>query len=1218
MKLTNFARLALLTGCICITSCSSGDENEPEHLGQVIEHFTPEPMIFTDSAGEQTFSFTANAAWTASVATTRSGGNSWCTIAPTSGSAGNHTVKVTTTSNDSYDDRSVTLTLKVGNESKSFIVTQKQKNALLLTSDKFEIGQKGGRVTVEVKSNVDYAGIIGEDCKNWISEDCNSRALSTKTKHYVISVNENLEKREGTITFSDGTLTETVHIYQAGGPLILLSKNECYVSASGEELVIELKSNCEYEVQMPSVNWIKENVTRSMSSHTLYYTIDANETYDNREAKIVYKDKKNESIADTLTIRQAQKDAIIISEKDVKVGSESSTIEVKIDANVEFEMQLPQVDWISEIESRALTTHKKYLRIAENIGETAREAKIIFKNTTSGIEETLTVCQSAKGNRMKIHVEKPGTLSDHIPESEKLEIAELVVSGNLGGQDIALIREMAGRDRENNRQTNGKLVYLDMTDATIVADGEYYLRFTSSGEVYTPIENAIGERMFNGCFLQTVLLPKSITAIEGWAFFLCDNLAKVEIPNSVKTIGESAFQDCNLSKIILPEGLRIIQNNAFTGCKNLSDITLPEGVDSIGSYAFFHCPIRSIVIPKSVKSMGSCVFDSDGLDITIPGHLLGRFSNPIVFSCKDLHVQIAEGSIAVEEGAFFKYSGLVSIVLPESIVSIKSEAFSGCSSLSQIVIPDKVEILGASAFRDCEKLTEMALPDGLKFIGQSAFWGCSLLSKVNIPQNITKISESLFYGCTNLGKMELPDNITTIGKMAFEECSNLTMVVPESVESIDYCAFRNIANLSITLPGRLLQNSGHSLFPGCKNLKIALTEGTTSLGEHALSDCEGLVEIDIPNSVTSIGDGAFYRCTGLKDINIPNSVSSIKQSAFKECTSLNKITIPHKISTIESYTFQGCIGLTEIIISDKVNIIGDGAFSGCTALENITFPSKLTRIKDRAFSGCIGLTKIVIPEGVTTLEGFTFLNCTGLKSVVIPHSVTSIISSPFKGCSNLSDMKVPDRLYSTDIFSGTGITDVVIPMGVTTVGNFDGCSKLVNITIPEGVKSLGVFWDCTSLIGIELPESITAIKETAFMNCTALRKVVMPNTITSIETLTFKDCSSLTELLIPDSVVKIGESAFSNCTSLSSVTLGSGLQLIEGSAFSKAPITQLHCRSIAPPRLISTNSDLFDFYGIFYVGFTRKNSTLYVPQGSGTSYAESSWKEFFENIVEVQ
>lgn len=109
-------------------------------------------------------------------------GSPWCTVTPTSGNAGSHTIKGTTTLNETYDDRSVTVTLKACTEVRNFVVSQKQKDALSLTNDKFKVDQKGGTVTVEVKANVSYTTTIGEECKDWIKESNNSRALSSTTK----------------------------------------------------------------------------------------------------------------------------------------------------------------------------------------------------------------------------------------------------------------------------------------------------------------------------------------------------------------------------------------------------------------------------------------------------------------------------------------------------------------------------------------------------------------------------------------------------------------------------------------------------------------------------------------------------------------------------------------------------------------------------------------------------------------------------------------------------------------------------------------------------------------------------------------------------------------------------------------------------------------------------------------------------------------------------
>ena len=1051
MKLKKISILfILLPLCIFFTACSKENDNAPKQSENIID-FEQGNMNFTEGAGEQTFSFTTNTAWVVSVASTRNRGVPWCTVAPTSGNAGSHTIKVTTTPNETYDDRSVTVTLKAGAEVKSFVVSQKQKDALLLTNDKFEVDQAGGTVTVEVKSNVSYTATIGEECKDWIKESNSTRALSTTTKSYTVAMNEDGKKREGSIIFSDGSLTETVHIYQAGGSIILLSQNDCHVSASGEEITVELRSNCDYEVVMPSVDWIKETMTRGMSSHTLHYTVAPNDSYDGRKTEIIYRDKSDSSIADTLTILQAQKDAIIISEKEVKVGSEGGTVEVKIDANVDFEMQLPDVEWISETSTRGLSTHKKYLKIAENTGETSRTAEVVFKNTTSGIEETLTVSQSAKGKRVKVHVEKAGTLSDYIAESEKLNVEELEVSGNLGGKDIAFIREMAGT--YNHANTEGKLVYLDMTEANIVADGEYYLP-NSSGKEYLPTENTIGERMFTSRGLQTILLPKSVTSIDDRAFSSCHSLNKVVIyENSVKTIGMAAFEYCS----------------------SLADIVLPEGVTTIA---------------------------------------------------------------------------------------------------------------------------------------RSAFWGCSSLSRIDLPEGVTTIGHSAFYGCEKLSSVKLPNSLTTIEGFAFSGCNGLTITIPDNVESMSMLTFSDCTGLDITIPGRFLTKIENPIGSNCKDVRVTIAEGTTVIEEYAFQKRPGIVSVTIPESVTSIGHAAFWQCSGLTDIIIPSSVTEIGDDAFSKCTNLTNVTLPDGLTFIGEGVFCHCKGLVSVVIPNSVKSIEYEAFNGCSALKSIVLPEGMTLIKKWTFADCSSLVDVTLPSTMTTLEYGAFENCTSLRSVTIPNSVNTV-DAPFYGCSSLSDIKVPDYLYETSIFSGTGITDITVPEGTTVVGSFADCTKLASITFPEGIKALTDFSGCSSLRAIDIPDGVSVIGSALFRGCVNLTKVTIPNSVVSLEWFAFSDCSSLTRITIPNHIATISSGAFSGCSLLTNVTLGSGVASIEDIAFHNAPIRQLRCYAVVPPKL----------HGVVDGSFSAdlvKGATLYVPAGTGMAYSESDWKIYFENIVEME
>lgn len=78
-------------------------------------------------------------------------------------------------------------------------------------------------------------------------------------------------------------------MYQSGEGVLLLTKSEYSVSDKGETIAVDLKSNFAFDVKMPDVDWVQSAAkTRGMSSHTLYYTIAPNETYDSREAEIIF------------------------------------------------------------------------------------------------------------------------------------------------------------------------------------------------------------------------------------------------------------------------------------------------------------------------------------------------------------------------------------------------------------------------------------------------------------------------------------------------------------------------------------------------------------------------------------------------------------------------------------------------------------------------------------------------------------------------------------------------------------------------------------------------------------------------------------------------------------------------------------------------------------------------------------------------------------------
>ncbi|MDT4510564.1 BACON domain-containing protein [Bacteroides cellulosilyticus] len=399
-----------LLACLMLLVACSDDKVEDETtitLPPKTETLFEKGVNFTTSAGTQSLEFTATENWNITAATTRNG-EKWYQVYPTSGGPGKAEISISVEDNDSYDERSVAITINAGKTKKTLMVAQKQKNALLISSERREVKQEGGTIDVEVEANVEYKAVIADDCQSWIkpAASTTTRGLKASTISFKIEMNGEREKREGEIYITDGTLTETVKVYQYGGDVILLNENEYPVGDRGETIKVELRSNCEYGITMPDVSWIKEaTMSRGMSSHTIYYTISPNDANESRRAKIIFYNKDNTAIADTLTVIQAQKDAVVIDNKNIELKTPNDTIMgIDVNANVDVEIHLADTcQWITEsTAARGLQLRKIYLKAAKNDGFAPRRGRVLIKSKNGQECDTLKIWQAGKPTAVKL------------------------------------------------------------------------------------------------------------------------------------------------------------------------------------------------------------------------------------------------------------------------------------------------------------------------------------------------------------------------------------------------------------------------------------------------------------------------------------------------------------------------------------------------------------------------------------------------------------------------------------------------------------------------------------------------------------------------------------------------------------------------------------------------------------------------------------------------
>ncbi len=131
---------------------------------------------------------------------------------------------------------------------------------------------------------------------------------------------------------------------------------------------------------------------------------------------------------------------------------------------------------------------------------------------------------------------------------------------------------------------------------------------TTAGDVSIPQKlgncsvTSIGDRAFYYCDrLTSVTIPDGVISIGESAFEGCSSLRIALLPPSMIAVGDFAFYNCsNLHKVVFEDDILLIGNYAFCGCQSLASITFNGNEPAVGNYAFHSCPkTAKVFIPPN-------------------------------------------------------------------------------------------------------------------------------------------------------------------------------------------------------------------------------------------------------------------------------------------------------------------------------------------------------------------------------------------------------------------------------------------------------------------------------------------------------------------------------------------------------------------------------------------------------------------------------------------
>ena len=741
------------------------------------------------------------------------------------------------------------------------------------------------------------------------------------------------------------------------------------------------------------------------------------------------------------------------------------------------------------------------------------------------------------------------------------------------------------------------IIFVALPFAEITANAEtsgYYTYTVSDGKAtITDVDTSISGNIT----IPSTLGGYTVVCIGDRAFENCSKITKIEyVPYTVEIIGDYAFYKCsNLKEIVLPYRLTTIGDIAFGSCSSLVSVQFPEELVSVGEYAFNSCgSLKSVTINSKLANIGYSAFNGcNSLDIVYTDSIFSwcqisfenYAANPLYYARllyvnKELvtDLTIPDGITAINDFAFYNFSGLYKVVIPDSVLKIGEYAFSSCTNLSQVTIGSGVSNIEVSMFNSvyfseinissenpqyssengilfnkdksvlllypqAKKRIEYTIPSSVRVIHNEAFNACRYLAKVIIPSGVKEIGEYTFSSCGELESIVVNEDNSfyssqsgilfnkdkTILVKYPESKQDTHYNIPDSVEKVCSYAFESCDCLeSIRISGKVSELE-YGVFNNCYNLEyIDLGGNIKAIGNYAFSDCNSieivyyqLTECDREKIVIESGNDAVVNAVWQYGCCETHIYDNDCDTNCNICGAIQKKYHMYNDDNDAECNTCGQIRYYEYVVENGNAIITgfDESISGEVILPSTLNGYAVVSVGESAFRSCESLTGIAIPDSVTNIGNYAFYNCNNLGYINLPNNLTTIGEKAFAYCESLKSIEIPDS--------------------VTNIGNytFDNCNNLGYINLPNNLTTIGehAFAYCKSLKSIEIPETVMDIGSTAFAGCELIENIIIPSGISILRDAIFYECKALKSVTIPNSLKNVEIAAFASCSLLSDV-----------------------------------------------------------------------------------
>ena len=399
--------------------------------------------------------------------------------------------------------------------------------------------------------------------------------------------------------------------------------------------------------------------------------------------------------------------------------------------------------------------------------------------------------------------------------------------------------------------------------------------------------------------------------------------------------------------------------------------------------------------------------------------------------------------IFIGRNAFYGYTAINEVVLPESLMAIEEYAFFGCTGITEMTIPAKVFYIGKFSLRKTNINTiTFANKDNWAFVDGTTVDMNDMTALVAALRKTTATYEQTFMRSFEAAGEEIANG-------TFGSKDQFTWTLTDT------------GVLTVSGNGAMPKfNVNSTPWYGYRGAirTVVIEEGITSVGRCSFHTCRAIISVTLPETIETIAEYAFYNLPYITEISIPAAVTRIETFVLRKCINLKTVEMgiyygwtagDTKLAAVElynttldaflktyynkvwerdvnapfedvndpyfvaagacnSYTSWKLVYIDEAKTQMKLTISGNGIMPSYGTGENgapwIAYADSVVEIEicegvtnagRCAFYGMKKVTKVTLPEGLTSIDDYAFTGCKALTEIVIPSTVTNIGKDAF-------------------------------------------------------------------------------------------------------------------------------------------------------------------------------------------------------------------------------